>query len=267
MTTLQKQRQNVEHKIEDNWNGLLWNDYLNCDGMAAKGLWEAERDQLAHAGDFIEAKTAALHISVVPRSPLSPLEKAREEREHQLETNGNGLLLNDCFNCDGAAANELWQAECEELEHLHTEDCGKEAKKSSVSPRDQREHELETNGNGLLLNDYFNCDSSAANDLWEAEREELDRVTPIATHSLASGLVQEPASIEPATRKEGKECADCSQVHHKCHCPKHELQREAIIHPEEKEETRLNLHPRRESLHQSAANSPTELKTRRGAWL
>jgi hypothetical protein len=243
MTSIEQQ-QTPEQKIENNWNGLLWNDYLNCDGSAAEDLWAAERDQLGYPADPATIKAPVLHISIVPKSQ-SPQEKARARKEHELETNGNGLLLNDYINCDSAAANDLWEAERQELET--PEEVAKE--KKAHSPRDELERKLETNGNGLLWNDYLNCDASSAEGLWGAERKELDRVT----------------SFE----KEG--CVACSKVHRECHCQKHELQREVKEHPEEQEETHLNLHPRRSSLHQivaSASSSPTEdMTTRRGAWL
>ncbi|KAF2098676.1 hypothetical protein NA57DRAFT_75913 [Rhizodiscina lignyota] len=38
----------------DGWNGLLWNDYLNCDSSAAEAILQAERDELA----YIDAQCA-----------------------------------------------------------------------------------------------------------------------------------------------------------------------------------------------------------------
>jgi hypothetical protein len=94
----------VEHRLENNWNGLLLNDYFNCDSEAAAALFASERDELSLAAPRPSTKKVQ-----------TSQEKAREAVEHRLEENWNGLLLNDWMNCDSGAGMDLWAEERRQL--------------------------------------------------------------------------------------------------------------------------------------------------------
>ena len=107
--TPKQQRDALEHRIETNWNGLLLNDYFNCDAGAIQDLFAAERKELAHPS------TAAQQPKV-----QTPQEKARGDLEHKLEKDWNGLLWIDYMNCDAGGAMDLWAKEREQLEAVKT---------------------------------------------------------------------------------------------------------------------------------------------------
>ena len=117
-------------------------------------------------------------LSRSPRlGPQTTSDKQRAELEQRLETNWNGLLLNDYLNCDSYAAEELFANEREELEH--PEEYPSVAKKVQTflqKARDAVEKRLEADWNGLVWNDYMNCDSSSLQDLWAEERRQLEEV-------------------------------------------------------------------------------------------
>lgn len=45
----------AERKMENDYNGLLWNDYMNCDSCGAQDLWAAEREKL----EAVQAESAS----------------------------------------------------------------------------------------------------------------------------------------------------------------------------------------------------------------
>lgn len=112
----------VEHRLENNWNGLLLNDYFNCDSEAAEALFASEREELSHAPQRKVAKK--VH---------SALENAREAVEHRLEENWNGLLVNGWMNCDSGAGMDLWAEERRQLREVEEKTTQAELKNWSTS--------------------------------------------------------------------------------------------------------------------------------------
>ena len=110
-TTSDKARSDLEHRLETNWNGLLLNDYLNCDSYAAEELFANEREELSHPEQYPQYENPT-----VAKKVAGFLQRAREALERRLETDWNGLVWNDYMNCDSSSLQDLWAEERRQLE-------------------------------------------------------------------------------------------------------------------------------------------------------
>ncbi|KIV99708.1 uncharacterized protein PV09_08639 [Verruconis gallopava] len=191
-SVLKRQREALEHQLESNWNGLLINDFLNCDTSAASDLWAAERRELERLSNTPPARLADVEVD---KTPLSP----REKREHELETTGNGLLVNDYLNCNASSAEALFENDREEMAYAEKSYAEKsstrsknancpEEEKDEEERRDGAERALEQAWNGLVVNDWLNCDSSAVEELWDAERDQISRASSRGRADPEAGL-------------------------------------------------------------------------------
>src|ERR1700760_645408 len=68
-TTKNQERETLEHELQDNWNGLLLNDFMNCDTSGAIGLWNAECYELDHPTGSLGSNPASLTAAHKVPSP------------------------------------------------------------------------------------------------------------------------------------------------------------------------------------------------------
>ena len=65
--------------METDWNGLLWNDYMNCDSCGAQDLWAAEREKL----EAIQIESASSTVSRAHEKSATTQQPDMIEREHK----------------------------------------------------------------------------------------------------------------------------------------------------------------------------------------
>lgn len=91
---------------------LLWLDYMNADGAAAQTLFQAEQEQMV---DYKDSKQGSL----APSRPPHRRQLSQEEEKHL--AGWNQFLWLEYMNADGAAAQQILQAEREDIAEYQRE--------------------------------------------------------------------------------------------------------------------------------------------------